>query len=69
MNYPILINRKQAAELTGLSERYFDMIRRAGKIRVFRTDGGLHRFYRDEVLAHIGANFTDKNTNTSTTSK
>lgn len=56
--YPILINRKQASEMTGLSERYFDQLRRGGKLRVYRTDGGLHRFYRDEVLTHIGANFT-----------
>ena len=65
--YPILINRKQAAEMTGLSERYFDQLRRGEKLRVFRTDGGLHRFYRDEVLNHIGANFTAKPTTTPST--
>jgi len=61
-DYPILLNRKQAAELTGLSERYFDLLRRDGKLRTYRTDGGLHRFYRDEVLAHIGATFTTTGT-------
>ncbi|MGA1375864.1 MAG: helix-turn-helix transcriptional regulator [Steroidobacteraceae bacterium] len=53
----ILINRKQASELTGLSERYFDHLRRRGVLRTYKTDGGLHRFYRSEVLEHIGANF------------
>lgn len=54
---PILINRKQASELTGLSERYFDFLRKRGVLRTYRTDGGLHRFYRDEVVAHVLHNF------------
>ena len=53
-DYPILLTRKQAAELTGLDERYFDRLRRAGRIRSYKTLGGLHRLYRDEVLEHIG---------------
>jgi excisionase family DNA binding protein len=55
--YPLLLTRKQASELTGLDEKYFDRLRRAGKLRTYRTLGGLHRFYRDEILEYIGANF------------
>lgn len=59
-DYPILITRKQASELTGLDEKYFDRLRHTEKLRCYRTLGGLHRFYRDEVLEHIGANFVPK---------
>ena len=55
--HPSLITRKQASALTGLDERYFDRLRHSNKLRTYRTLGGLHRFYRDEVLEHIGATF------------
>lgn len=56
-DYPLLLNRKQASQLTGLDEKYFDRLRHDKKLRTFRTHGGLHRFYRDEVLAYIGIAF------------
>lgn len=55
--FPILLTRKDAARLTGLDEKYFDRLRLAGTLRTYRTLGGQHRFYRSEVLAHIGATF------------
>ena len=61
-DYPILITRKQASELTGLDEKYFDRLRHEERLRTYRTLGGLHRFYRDEVLEHIGAYFPQKKT-------
>jgi excisionase family DNA binding protein len=51
--FPPLITRKQARQLTGLSEKYFDRLRIAGELRTFKTLGGLHRFYRDEVLQYV----------------
>jgi excisionase family DNA binding protein len=65
-DYPLLITRKQAAELTGLDEKYFDRLRRREVLRTYRTLGGLHRFYRDEVLEHIGANFKPTTNTTAT---
>lgn len=56
-DYPLLITRKQASELTGLDEKYFDRLRHESRLRNYRTLGGLHRFYRDEVLEHIGVTF------------
>jgi excisionase family DNA binding protein len=56
-DYPLLITRKQASELTGLDEKYFDRLRHESRLRTYRTLGGLHRFYRDEVLEHIGVTF------------
>lgn len=62
-HFPLLLTRKQASQLTGLDEKYFDRLRLEGRMRTYRTLGGLHRFYRDEILAHIGVNFS---TSTST---
>jgi excisionase family DNA binding protein len=61
-DYPLLLNRKQASQLTGLDEKYFDRLRHAGTLRTYVTAGGLHRFYRDEVLAHIGVTFSPTTT-------
>lgn len=55
--FPLLLTRKQASQMTGLDEKYFDRLRIEGKVRTYRTLGGLHRFYRDEILEHIGLSF------------
>lgn len=60
-NFPLLLTRKQASQLTGLDEKYFDRLRIEGRVRTYRTLGGLHRFYRHEILAHIGFTFPDSN--------
>lgn len=54
---PLLLTRKQASDLTGLDEKYFDRLRHQGRLKFYRTLGGLHRYYRDEVLEHIGLTF------------
>jgi|TARA_R110000822_G_scaffold24069_2_gene73643 hypothetical protein len=59
--FPILLNRKQASLLTGLDEKYFDRLRRENKLRTYKTLGGTHRFFRAEVLKHIGVEFTPNN--------
>lgn len=56
-HFPLLLTRKQASQMTGLDEKYFDRLRLEGGMRTYRTLGGLHRFYRDEILAHIGVKF------------
>jgi excisionase family DNA binding protein len=60
-NYPPLLSRKAASEMTGLSPRYFDRLRREGKLGTYKTIGGHHRFYRDEILKHISQNESQKN--------
>jgi excisionase family DNA binding protein len=55
MNYPPLLSRKAASEMTGLSPRYFDRLRREGKLSTYKTLGGQNRFHRDEILKHINA--------------
>lgn len=61
-NYPPLLSRKAASQMTGLSPRYFDRLRKEGKLGTYRTIGGQHRFYRDEILKHISTNEAQKNT-------
>lgn len=56
-HFPLLLTRKQASLLTGLDEKYFDRLRLEGRVRTYRTLGGLHRFYRSEILEHIGVTF------------
>lgn len=60
--YPPLMSRKAASQMTGLSPRYFDRLRREGKLSTYKTIGGQHRFYRDEILKHISTNEIATNT-------
>lgn len=53
--YPPLLTRTQAAELTGMNKRYLDKLRYAGVVRVYKMLGGTeHRYYRDDLLKHFG---------------
>lgn len=55
MEIPPLLTRAQAAELTGVSGKYLDKLRKNGAVRVYTMVGGRqHRFYRDELLKHLG---------------
>ncbi len=53
---PPLLSRKAASQLTGLSVRYLDRLRKDGTLRTYKTKGGHHRFYRDELIEHINLN-------------
>jgi len=53
--YPPLLTRGQAAELTGMSKRYLDKLRNAGTLRVYKMLGGREqRYYRDDLAKHFG---------------
>jgi excisionase family DNA binding protein len=51
---PLLLTLAQAAELTGLSRKYIQKLRLNGTIKVYRTLGGRHKYYRDDLLRHVG---------------
>tara|TARA_Y100001973_G_C5178512_1_gene323488 strand:- start:1299 stop:1502 length:204 start_codon:yes stop_codon:yes gene_type:complete len=58
--YPPLLTRMQAAELTGMNKRYLDKLRYAGILRVYKMLGGReHRYYRDDLLKHFGLGDTN----------
>lgn len=61
-NYPPLLSRKAASQMTGLSPRYFDRLRREGKLSTYKTIGNQNRFYRDEILKHISTNESSNQT-------
>ena len=42
--------------MTGLDTQYLDKLRKAGKVTVYKTSGGQHRFYRDSLINHIKTN-------------
>ena len=53
--HPPLLTRSQAAELTGMNAKYLDSLRRKGVVRVYTMlCGTSHRFYRDDLLEHLG---------------
>ena len=55
MEQPPLLTRAQAVELTGLSGKYLDKLRIARVVRVYTMmGGGHHRFYRDDLMKHLG---------------
>jgi len=51
---PLLLTLSQAAELTGLSKKYIMKLRRMEVIKVYQTVGGRHKYYRDDLLRHVG---------------
>ena len=51
---PLLLTLSQAAELTGLSRKYIQKLRRADVIKVYVTLGGRHKYHRDDLLRHVG---------------
>ena len=52
--YPPLLTVSQASDLTGMTTKYLDKLRKSGAIRVYTMLGGHHRFYRDDLLKHLG---------------
>ena len=55
LEHPPLLTRAQAAELTGVSGKYLDKLRKNGAVRVYTMLGGRqHRFYRDNLMEHLG---------------
>jgi len=56
-DFPPLLTRAQASKLTGMSTKYLDRLRVEGVVRVYTMLGGsTHRFYRDDLLEHLGLN-------------
>lgn len=51
---PLLLTLSQAAEMTGLTKPYIMKLRRAKLIKVYKTLGGRHKYYRDDLLRHVG---------------
>ncbi len=53
--YPRLMGRTMAAEMTGMSPKYFDTLRKGGVLKIYKTiGGGKSFFFRDEVAKHFG---------------
>jgi len=52
--YPPLLTVSQASDLTGMSKKYLNKLRKNGAVRVYTMLGGYHRFYRDDLVEHLG---------------
>lgn len=53
--YPPLLTVSQASDLTGMSKKYLQKLRKNGAVRVYTLLGGTtHRFYRDDLVEHLG---------------
>ena len=56
-DFPPLLTRAQASELTGMNGKYLDKLRLKGVVRVYTlVSGKQFRFYRDDLLKHLGLN-------------
>jgi predicted site-specific integrase-resolvase len=51
--YPILLSRSLAEQLTGIDVRELDKLRKNGIIRCYTTLGGQHRFHKSSLLQYI----------------
>lgn len=52
-DYPMLLSRKAAEELTGIDVRELDKLRKLGSLRCYTTLGGQHRFHKTSLLNYI----------------
>lgn len=55
-----LLHRKQAANFVGCHKTLIDSLRRAGKLKTFKTLGGRHMFYTDDLIKTFNM---ERNTN------
>jgi hypothetical protein len=53
---PLLLTRSEAWRFSGLDENYLDRLRRCGDLKTYKTKGGHHRFFRDDLINHIKTN-------------
>ena len=53
---PLMLTRKDAARIFGVTERYLDRLRLANKVRVYKTSGGHARYYTSELIEHFQIN-------------
>jgi hypothetical protein len=52
-DYPMLLSRGAAEELTGIDVRELDKLRKLGILRCYTTLGGQHRFHKTSLLTYI----------------
>lgn len=57
-DYPLLLSRSMAEQLTGIDVRELDKLRKTGVVRCYTTIGGQHRFHKDSLLQYIETNIT-----------
>jgi hypothetical protein len=50
---PLLLSRSEAWRFSGLDELYLDKLRKTGVLKTYKTTGGHHRFFRDDLINHI----------------
>ena len=52
-DYPMLLSRSAAEELTGIDVRELDKLRKLGILRCYTTLGGQYRFHKTSLLTYI----------------
>ena len=61
--YPMLLSRTMAEQLTGIDVRELDKLRKLGILRCYTTIGGQHRFHKTSLLAYIESKSTPSTVN------
>jgi hypothetical protein len=54
-DYPIVLSRSLAEEMTGIDVRELDILRKKGLVRCFKTIGGQYRFHKQSLIQYIEA--------------
>lgn len=52
-DYPIVLSRSLAEEMTGIDVRELDNLRKQGLVRCFKTLGGQYRFHKSSLIQYI----------------
>jgi hypothetical protein len=52
-DYPIVLSRSLAEEMTGIDVRELDNLRKKGLVRCFKTLGGQYRFHKLSLIQYI----------------
>lgn len=55
MNEPMLLTESRVIEMTGLTRYMVRRLRRAQRIRAWRTSGGQYRYFREEITHLVNA--------------
>lgn len=57
-DYPIVLSRSLAEDLTGIDVRELDNLRKKGLVRCFKTLGGQYRFHKASLIEYIESQST-----------
>lgn len=59
-HYPMLLSRQKAMSFCGLGRKALENFVTRNAVRVFKTDGGHRRYFRDDLAKHLNEQETKR---------